>query len=174
MTVVVWDLIQHLMKFEWKQILTWGSTSMCHGEIGKSQTPQLPVLSILSVNSVNIDESGKWNMNFLRELTIVIPWLHYVFSIAKHISSTIDKVNSVSSETINPVDFAMKPVAFKCFGIELVWCSDGWWRTWPMIHMISGQLVSSVMRCNENPHKGAWLESFQAIDHFEPTILQAC
>ena len=42
-----------------------------------------------------------------------------------------------------------------------------------MIHMIQGLPVSSIPQCNWNRHEDAWLESFQAIGHFEPTSIEA-
>jgi len=61
------------MEYEPKQILTSGCDSTWLGEIRMFHSPLLPVCSIFSVNSVNMDQTWISNLNFLWELTIVIP-----------------------------------------------------------------------------------------------------
>jgi len=72
----------------------------------------------------------KWNIMYLGTLTIVIPRLPCLFRKAKAVSSTIELVNSVTSDSVNSFNFAMWAFASKCFPIELVPCSDRWRRTW--------------------------------------------
>jgi hypothetical protein len=63
------------------------------------------------------------NLNW--DLMIVIPYLPYVFRMAKAVSSTVDLVNSDTSDSGNWFYFVMYASANKCFPIELVSCSDG-------------------------------------------------
>jgi len=46
-------------------------------------------------------------MIFLCELTIVIPQLSSLFKMAKAVSSTVEVVNSVTSDSVNLFNFAM-------------------------------------------------------------------
>jgi hypothetical protein len=48
---------------------------------------------------------------------------------AKAVSTTIEPVNSVTSDYINSSNFAMGAFAREIFPVELVPCSDGWRRT---------------------------------------------
>jgi len=113
-------------------------------------------------------------MNFSCELTIVIPRLPCLFNMASAASSTVELVNSVTSNSVSSFNFVMCAFARKCLPIELVPCSDGWRRTWwQMIHMMPGLRVSSIPQCKQNCPEGACLEFFQAIEHFEPTFIQA-
>jgi len=66
---------------------------------------------------------------FLGTLTIVIPRLPCLFSMAKAVASTIELVNSVTSDSVNSFYFTMCAFASNCFPIELVPCSDGLRRT---------------------------------------------
>ena len=110
----------------------------------------------------------------LSELTIVIPRLRGLFRMAKAVSSTVELVNSVTSDSVNSFNFAMWAFASKCFTIELVPCSDGWRRTWwHTIHMMPGLPFSSIPQCKQNRHEGTCLELFQAIGCFEPTFIEA-
>ena len=85
---------------------------------------------------------------FLFILTIVIPRLPCLFTIAKAVSSTVVLVNLVTSLSVHSFNFAMWSFAIKCFPIELVPCSDGWRRTWwQMIHIIPGRPVASIPQC---------------------------
>jgi len=72
----------------------------------------------------------KSNMVFLCELTIVIPQLSSLFKMAKAVSSTVEVVNSVTSDSVNLFNFAMWAFASNYFPIELVSCSDGCRRAW--------------------------------------------
>jgi len=65
------------------------------------------------------------NNNFIWDLTIVIPQLPCLFSIAKAVSSTVDIVNSDTSDSVNLSNFAMCAFASMCYPIELVPWSDG-------------------------------------------------
>jgi len=65
------------------------------------------------------------NNNVNWDLTIVIPRLPCLFRMAKAVSSTVDIVNSDTSDSVNSFNFAMCTFASKCFPIELVPCSDG-------------------------------------------------
>jgi len=88
------------------------------------------------------------NMVFLCKLTIVNPRLPCLSRMAKAVSSTVELVNSVISDSVNLFNFAMWAFASKCFPIELVTCSDGWRRTWwQMIHMMPGLPVFSIPQC---------------------------
>ena len=87
-------------------------------------------------------------MIFLCKLTIVIPLLPCLFRMAKAVSSTVEQVNSVTSESVHSFNFSMWAFASKCFSIELISCSDGWRRTWrQMIYMMPGLPVSSIPQC---------------------------
>jgi len=113
------------------------------------------------------------NINVLWELTIVIRQLPCLFSIAEAVSSTVDPVNSVTSDSVNLYNFAICTFTRKCFLIELVPCSDGWRRTWwQMIYMMEGLLLSSIPQCKFKRHEGACLELFQSIEHLEPTFIE--
>jgi len=109
--------------------------------------------------------------NFNWDLTIVIPRLSCLFSIAKAVLLTVDLVNSDTSGSVDTSNFAMCAFASKCFPIEQVPCSDGWRRTWwQTLHMMAGRLVSLIPWCKLNRHKGACLELFEAIESFESTF----
>jgi len=56
------------------------------------------------------------NMIFLCELTIVIPRLPFLFVMANAVSSTIELVNSVTSDSVKLCDVSF---ASKCFPIGL-------------------------------------------------------
>jgi len=89
------------------------------------------------------------NMICVSELTIVIPRLPCLFRMVKAVSSTVELVNSVTTDSINSFNFAMWAFASKCFPIELVPCSDGWRRTWwHTIYMIPGLPFSFIPQCN--------------------------
>jgi len=93
---------------------------------------------------------------------------------AKAVPSTVELVNSVTSDFVNSFNFAMGAFASKCFPIELVPLSDTWRRTrWQTIHMMPGLPVSSLPQCKLNPHQGACLELFQAIGHFQGSFIEA-
>jgi hypothetical protein len=47
------------------------------------------------------------NMIFLCKLTIVIPGLPCLFRMAKDVSSTLELVNSVTSDSVNSFNFVM-------------------------------------------------------------------
>jgi len=113
------------------------------------------------------------NMIFLCELTIVIPRLPCLFRMAKAVASTVELVNSVSSDFVNSFNFAMWASASKCFLIELVPCPDGWRRIWwHTIHMMPGLLVSSIPQCNYDRHKSGCRELFQAIGRIDLTFIE--
>jgi hypothetical protein len=77
------------------------------------------VYSVLSVNSVSIVKTRMVNLIFLCEHTIRIPQLPCQFSMAKAVSSTIELVKSVTSDTVNLFNFAICAFASKCLAIEL-------------------------------------------------------
>jgi len=111
---------------------------------------------------------------FLGTLTIVIPQLPCIFRMANAVSSTVELLYSVTSDSVNSFNFVMWAFANKCFPIELVPCSDGWRRTWwHTIHMMPGLPVSSIPHCKQNRHDGACLEFFHAIGRFQPTFIEA-
>jgi len=113
------------------------------------------------------------NLIFLCEITIVIPRLPCLFRMAKAVLSTVELINSVTSDSVNSFNFAMWAFATKCFTIELVPCSDGWRRSWwQMIHMMPGLPVSTILQCKQNHHEGACQELFQAIGRFESTFIE--
>ena len=72
--------------------------------------------------------NGKFQISC--ELTIGIPRLPCRSSMAKAVSSTVELVNRVTSDTVNSFNFEICALGSKCLPIELVPCSDGWWRTW--------------------------------------------
>jgi len=114
------------------------------------------------------------NIILLCELTIVIPWLPCLCRMAKAVSSTVELVNSVTSDSVNVVNIAMCAFATKCSPIELVPCSDGWQRTWwHTMHMMPGLPVSSIPQCKSNRHQGACLELYLAIGRFKLTFREA-
>jgi len=114
------------MANEPNKILTWHRDFRCFCEIWKLENPLLAVCRIVSVWWINIGEIWLLNMNFLCELTILIPWLPCLFSMAKAVSSMVELVNSETSDSVNLFNFAMCAIASKCFPIELVPCCDGW------------------------------------------------
>ena len=67
-------------------------------------------------------------MNFLCELTIVIPRLPCLFSMAITGSLTIELGNVVTANCVDLFNVAMCALASKCVPIELVVCYDGWCR----------------------------------------------
>jgi len=145
MTIVAQDVTLRTMQHEPKQILTWSTDSRSLGEIWKLESPYLPVSSILSLISVNMDENRMRNTNFLCTVTIVIPRLPCLFSMAKAVSLTVELVNWLNSDSVNLFNFAMCAFASRCFLIEVVPCSDGWWKPWwQMIHMMQGLPVASI------------------------------
>jgi len=88
------------------------------------------------------------NMIFLCKLNIVILQLLCLLKMANAVSSTIELVNSVTSDSVSSFNFAMWAFPSDYFPIELVPCSDGWWRTgWQMIYMMPGLPVSSIPQC---------------------------
>jgi len=114
------------------------------------------------------------NWNFLCKLTIGIPRLPCRLSLAKAVSSTVELVHLVTSDTLNLFNFAIRAFASKCLPIELVPCTDGWQRTWwQTIHILPGLPVSSIPQCKLNLHKGACRELFQGICRVEPTFIEA-
>ena len=93
---------------------------------------------------------------------------------AQAVSSTIELVNSVTSDSVNSFNFAMCAFACKCFSIELDPCSDGWWKTWwQMIVMIPGLPVSTILQSQSNRHEDPRLILFKAIGCFEPAFVEA-
>jgi len=114
------------------------------------------------------------NLNFLRELTSIIPRLPCLFRIPKAVSMTFKLDNSVIPLSDDTFNFAIWAFASKCFPIELVPCSEGWQRTWwQTMHMIPGQPVSSISQGKWNHHVDACLECFQGREHFEPTFIES-
>jgi len=112
------------------------------------------------------------DINFLSELTIVIPWLPCLFSVAKSVPSTVELVNSVTSDSVDSFNFALCASTSKCFPIELSPCSDGWQRTWwQMIHRMPGLPLSSIPQCKWKCHKGACFDSFKAFDPFKSVLI---
>jgi len=69
------------------------------------------------------------NLIFLFELTIRISRVPYCLSMAKTVSSTVELVNSVISDTVNSFKFQICAFASKYLPNELVQCSDGWRKT---------------------------------------------
>jgi len=134
-TVISLGLIEHSMKHESIQIPTCHSNSTCFAEIRMVHSLLLPCWVVLSVNSVNMDQSWMSNVDFLCELTAVIPLLASLHRMPKAVSSMVERVNPVTSNSLHSVNIAMWAFASKCFPIEQVPCSDGWRGTlWPTIH----------------------------------------
>jgi len=147
-TVVVQDLRKWSIVYQQKQMLIWGSYSTCHGEIWMYHSPSLPVWSILLDNSVKMNQIWMCNTNFLGELTILIPRLPCLLRMVKAVSSTVELVNSVTSDSVNSYKFAMCAFSSKCYPSELIPWSDGWQRPWSrMILMMLGLLVLSIPHC---------------------------
>ena len=93
---------------------------------------------------------------------------------AKAVSSTFELVDSVISNSVTSFDFIMCALASRCFQIELVPGSDWWWRTWnEMMDMMPWLLVSSILQCISQCYEGAWLELFQATEHFVSPFMEA-
>jgi len=115
-----------------------------------------------------------WHIKFLCELTMLISQLPWLFRMAKAVSSTIELVNPVTSDSVNLFHIMMWAFASKCCAIEQGPCSDGWQRTWwQMIHLIPGRPVSSIPLWKFNHHEDACLESFQVIGRFKPLFIEA-
>jgi len=111
-------------------------------------------------------------MNFLCELTIVIPRLHCLFSMAKAVSSMVVLVNSETSDSVNSSNFAMCAFASRCLPIEPVPRSDGWPRTWwHTIHILRGLRGSYITQSSQSRHGGACLELFRVIARFQPVFI---
>jgi len=111
-------------------------------------------------------------MNFFCRLTIVIPRLPCLFNMAKAVSSTLVLVNSATSNSVNSFNFTTCAFASNSFPMELVPCSDGRRRTqWPMIDIIPGLPVSSILQCKLKRHKGACPGLLPATGRFEPTFI---
>jgi len=107
--------------------------------------------------------SGRWGLNFLCKLNIVITRLPCLFRIAKAVSSTVELVNSETFDSVNLFSFARCVFASRCFPIQLVRCADGWRRTWwQTIHMIARLPVSSIPQSKYNRHEDACLELFMS------------
>jgi len=71
-------------------------------------------------------------------------------------------------------NFVMCSLASKCVPTELVPCSDRWrWTWWHTINMKPGMPVSSIPQCKLHRDESTCLQSFQAIQCFEPTFLEA-
>jgi len=64
-------------------------------------------------------------LNFHCILTMLIPRLHYIFSMNTAGLSTIKLLDAVTSDTVNSFDFAMYALASKCIHIESVQSCDG-------------------------------------------------
>jgi len=103
-----------------KHILICGSDCRCLGEIRQFESPLLPVQNILLLNSVGILKTYILNLNFLCELTIGILELPFLLSMAKPVSSTVELVNLVTSDTVDLFNLVMCASASKCLPIELV------------------------------------------------------
>jgi len=114
------------------------------------------------------------HVNFICELTIIIPLLPWLFSVADEVSWTVEQFNSVPTDYVNWFNFMMLTFDSNWFPIELLpWC-DGWQRTWwQMIHMMPGLPFSSIPQCQYNLLKGVCVEVFQVVGSFEPTLTEA-
>jgi hypothetical protein len=113
-------------------------------------------------------------MILLSEHTIVIALLPSLIRMAKAVSSTVELVNSVTSNSINPFYFAMWAFTSKSFPIELVPCSDRWLRTWwSSIHIMPGLPVFWLPQCKSNHNEGACRKSFPAICRCESAFFEA-
>jgi hypothetical protein len=66
------------------------------------------------------------NLQFHCELAIGIPSLPCISGMAKAVSSAIELVNSVTSDTVDWFNYAKCALASKRLTIELVLCSYGW------------------------------------------------
>jgi hypothetical protein len=123
---------------------------------------------------MNILQTWILNLNFVCQLTIGIPLLHFLLSMAKAVSSTIELFNSVTSDSVYSFNFAMCTFGTMCLPIELVPYSDGWRRTWwQTIYMMPRMPVSSIPQCQWTPHEGSCLELFQVIGRLEPIFIEA-
>jgi len=69
------------------------------------------------------------NVNFMSELTIVIPRRPCLYIMAKAVSSTVELVSSVTCDSVSVFNFVMCAFNIKCFPIEQVLWDDGWHRT---------------------------------------------
>jgi len=129
---------------EWFHMCWWNS------ELSKSLSASL---ERFDCHCVQYGITWMSNMIWLCELTIVIPRLPCLFSMAKTLSSTVELVNSVTADSANSFNFAMWAFTSKCYPIELVPCSDGWQRTWwQTIHMMPELSFSSIPQCKYNRH----------------------
>jgi len=111
------------------------------------------------------------NVNFICKLSIVIPQLPCLFSMANAVSSTVELINFVTSNSVNLFNSAMCTFARKCFPTELVPWSNGQQRTLQQrIHLIPVLLVWSIAQCKWNSNKEACLDLFELIGHFKSTF----
>jgi hypothetical protein len=83
----------------------------------------------VSVNAIQIYKTKWLKLNSFRILTIVIFGLRCLCSIAKHDSSTIEQLDSVTSTLVNSAIFAMYSFASQCFPNEMAFGFDAWRRT---------------------------------------------
>jgi len=113
------------------------------------------------------------NMNFLCNLSTVIPRPPCLFSMAKAISLPVKVVNSQTSDSVYSFSFVMCTFGSKRFSIELVPCSDSWLRTWwETIHRMLGMSISSIPQCKKYCHDCPYQELLQAVRCFEPTFME--
>jgi len=63
-------------------------------------------------------------MNYLYLLTIVIPWLPFLISMATAASLTVEPVNSVTSDSVNLLDFVICTFAIESFPQKLARYAD--------------------------------------------------
>jgi len=86
------------------------------GEIEKFHSSSLPIWSGLSDDLFIIDQIWMYDMNFLWDLTFEIPRLPGHFKMTAAASSTVELANSVTSPSVNSLNFGM----WVTLGCELV------------------------------------------------------
>jgi len=112
-------------------------------------------------------------MSIIHKLSIVIDWLLCLCKKAEAISSTVELVNSVTSDFVNSFKSALYTFTSKCSIMELVPGVIGWGRPWwQTIHTMPALLVSSFPQVRYSRFKGACLKSFQVIGCFEPKLIE--
>jgi hypothetical protein len=114
------------------------------------------------------------NVNFICELTIVIPQLPCLFHMVNSVASAFELVGFVASDSVNLFNSAMGASARKCFPIELVSRSNGQQRTLQQtIHLIPLLLVWPILQCRLNCNKEAYQDLYELIRHFKSTFDEA-
>jgi len=113
-------------------------------------------------------------INFLYQPSILIPQLPYYFTMAKAVSSTVELVHSLKSDSFTSFILGMWVFNSTCFLIKLVSCINGQRRTWNLtIYQIPDLPVCLIPQYNWNCHQHACCDWIQAIGHWKATFIES-